>query len=154
MNGRMAALEKDVKEVKASVAELKTQQETTDGVVTGLQDAITEVRKSVATKSSSVSLEVLSEMKDREDRKHNVVITGIKESAAVEKDLVYAEKNQLLEKLFREMQIDPAATSSNIKFKTRLGKKEPGKQPRPFLLKFHNVSVRDNVLSHAKKVAK
>ena len=93
MNGRMAALEKDVKEVKASVAELKTQQETTDGVVTGLQDAITEVRKSVATKSSSVSLEVLSEMKDREDRKHNVVVTGIKESAAVEKDLVYAEKN-------------------------------------------------------------
>ena len=151
LNGRLAAIEKDVKEVKSDVEVMKTNQETTDGVVADLQSDVSEIRQSIKKKSSSVSDEVLAEMKDREDRKHNAVVIGIKESSSTDKEEVHAEENELLNQLFSNMGINPDTTAENIKFKTRLGTKEAGKK-RPFLLKFHDVRVRDNVIRNSTRV--
>lgn len=49
------------------------------------------------------------------------------------------------------MGLDPTNTSDNVKFKARLGTKEPGRQ-RPLLLKFHDVRVRNDVLRNATKI--
>ena len=48
------------------------------------------------------------------------------------------------------MQMNPNISDS-IKFKTRLGVKQAGKQ-RPFLVKFRNVRTRDDVLQNARKI--
>jgi hypothetical protein len=80
-----------------------------------------------------------------------VIVLGIKESSSTEKAVIHAEENDLLDKLFSDMEINQTSTSDSIKFKARLGLKEPGKQ-RPFLLKFHDVRVRDNVLRNAAKI--
>ena len=152
MNGRLAALEKNVKEVKVNVDAIQAQQEATDVEVKDVKKGISEIRESIAENSSTVSSTVLSEMKDREDRKHNIIVNGMNESSATEKEDVIAEENNILRKLFDKMEIDAKATSENIKFKTRLGTKEPGKQ-RAFLVKFHDVRVRDDVLRNGKKVS-
>ena len=149
--GRLAVIEKDVKEVKANVEEIQTKQRITDEVLGELKSDISEIRESVGNESSSVSAEVLAEMKDREDRKHNAVIIGIKESSKTDKTEIHAEENDLLNQLFADIGINPDTTSENIRFRTRLGTKEVGKQ-RPFLLKFHDTRVRDNVLRNATKV--
>lgn len=137
LNGRLAKLEKDVEEVKGDIETLETKQGTMEGDVTELKSNYTELKKDIAGKSSSDQSEVLSEMKDREERKFNVIINGLKESAATEKNEVYAEEDLLLNNLFNDMQIDAASTSEKIKFKTRLGPKQPGKS-RPFLVKFRD----------------
>ena len=152
MNGRLAALEKDAKQVKSTVNKLKIHQETTDGVLTEVRSTVSEVRQFVAGISNAVSAEVSAEMKDCEDRKHNILLIGMKESTAAEKAEVLAEENGFLGQMFQDMGMDPADTSTNIKFKARLGHKELGKPPRPFLLKFRSVNVRDKVLQNAKKI--
>ena len=154
LNGRLANIEKDVKEVKVNVEEIQTKQKTTEEVVDKLKTDVNKIRESVDSKSSSVSAEVLAEMKDRDERKNNaviIVIIGIKESSSDDKAQVHADENEILTQLFSDMGLNPD-TSANIKFKTRLGAKEAGKQ-RPFLLKFHDVRVRNDVLRNAKKIA-
>ena len=151
LNGRMVKLEKDVKEVQDNVEGIRTKLDTTDGVVAELQTELAEVRKSAAEESNTVQCEVLSEIKDREERKHNVIVNGLQESTATEKAALQVEENEHLDKLFTDMQLNPDTTSQRIKFKTRLGAKQPGK-PRPLLVKFHDVHTRDSVLQNGRKV--
>ena len=87
----------------------------TAGAVAELRTELSEVRKSAAEKSSTVQCEVLSEIKDREERKHNVIMIGLKESTAVEKAEVQAEENDHLNNLFTDMQLNPETTSQRIK---------------------------------------
>ena len=98
----MAKLEKDVKEVQNKVTDIQTMQETTDGVVAELQTSVTEVKKSVTENSATIQNEILAEIKDREERKHNIVIHGIPESAKAEKEEIQAEEDESLKKMFLE----------------------------------------------------
>ena len=150
MNGRLASIEKEVKEVKASVEKMETTQSTYEDEVRNLRKDLDEVKNSSGEGSDEISSGVLAEIKDREERKHSVIVLGIKESAATEKTQIHADENQILDKMFSDMAI-PTLSSDNLKFKARLGSKEPGKQ-RPFLLKFHDVRVRDGVLRNSSKI--
>jgi peptidoglycan hydrolase CwlO-like protein len=152
LNGRLAKLETDVKTVQDNVETLNTNQESTDETVSQLRADFNEFKGSfdnVATEEEKVN--VLTEMKDREEKKLNVIINGVKESSATEKTEVQAEENTLLDKLFNDMQLNPATTSENIHFKTRLGSKQPGRE-RPFLVKFRDRRTRDDVLRNARKI--
>jgi hypothetical protein len=151
LNGRIAKLEQDVENVKEDITTLQTKQGSMDDEVTDLKNKFSELRDDVTGKSTNDQSEVLLEMKDREERKCNVIINGMKESAATEKEQVYAEENQLLNNLFNDMQMDAGSTSEKIKFKTRLGPKQPGKS-RPFLVKFRDHGTRDSVLRKASKL--
>ena len=151
LNGRLAKLEKDVSEVQSTVDDLSTKQESTEKTVSTLRQDFDSFKQTVTNDSAAEKVDVLTEMKDREDRKHNVIVNGLKESSATEKDAVHAEENALLDKVFTDMQMDATTTSTNIHFKTRLGAKQPGKQ-RPYLLKFRDQRTRDDVLRNAKKV--
>ena len=151
LNGRLAKLEKEVTEVKANVEKLSDDQKSTDDAVAELRDDLATVKKSVADKSNDDQSDLLLEMKDREDRKYNVIVNGLRESNATVVEEVRAEENELLNKLFNDMQIDGESTSASIKFKTRLGAKQPGKN-RPFLLKFRDRRTRENVLRNASRL--
>ena len=80
LNVRLDTVEKDLKEVKHELGEVKSKQSDTDLEVANLRKDVAQVRKSTSENSAKMSAEVLTEMKDREDRKHNVIILGLKES--------------------------------------------------------------------------
>ena len=151
LNGRLAKLEKEVKDVKTDVETLNEKHDSTGQEVADLRNELKEVKKSVEKASASDQGDVLSEMKDREARKLNVIINGLKESTATEKTQVQEEENVLLNGLFGNMQMNVATTTENIKFKTRLGAKQPNKQ-RPFLVKFRDQRTRDDVLRNARRI--
>ena len=151
LNGQLAKLEKDVTEVKGEVEALKEHQETTDNEITELHKDIKEVKKSDTTRASAEQSDVLSEMKAREERKLNIIIHGMKEPDATEKPEIHRQENEQLSVLFQEMQINAEGVLEGIKFKSRLGQKQPGKH-RPFLVKFHDRRVRDDLMRKAKNV--
>ena len=152
LNGRLAAIEKEVKEVKSSVETIEASQSTLDEEVRDLRKDVNDLRENAGEKSGEVSSDVFSEIKDREERKLNVIVLGVKESEETDKGAIHAEENDLLDKLFTDMEIQLASASESIKFKARLGSKEPNKR-RPFLLKFHDVRVRNSVLRNAGKIS-
>ena len=151
LNGRLAKLEKDVSEVKDDVKTLQDQQKDTDAEITELRNDLKEVKKSDTAKATSEQSDVLSEMKDREERKLNIIIHGMKEPDATEKEEVHKQENEHLRGIFQEMQVDVDRSLEGIKFKSRLGSKQTGKH-RPFQVKFHDRRVREDVMRKAKNV--
>ena len=149
LNGRLAKLEKEVKSVKDDVSSLTDRQSSTEKDVQAIQSEIKSLKET--PKESDNSEDVLAEMKDREERKLNVIINGVKESTASEKDQVQEEENNMLNELITNMQLDVAPTTEKIKFKTRLGPKKAGMQ-RPFLVKFRDQGTRDKVIRNAQKI--
>ena len=127
LNGRLAKLEKEVTDVKKDVETLQEHQETTDTVISELRNEVKEVKKSEASKATTEQSDVLSEMKDREERKLNIIIHGMKEPDATEKQEIHRQENEQLSVIFHEMQIDEERALEGIKFKSRLGSKQPGK---------------------------
>ena len=151
LNGRLAAIEKDVKEVKSDVEKIQITQTAFTADVRELRNDVSAIQESAGSGSAATSSEVLAEIKDREERKKNVIVLGVKESSATGKADIHTEENDLLSKLFRDMGVNDISASDDIKFKARLGAKEPGKK-RPFLLKFHDSRLRDKVLRNTAKI--
>ena len=145
LNGRIAKLEKDVGAVKDDVKTLQEHQIDTDNDIIQLRKDLKEVKNSAATKADSEQTDILSEMKDREDRKCNIIIHGMIEPTATEKEEVHRMENDSLRSIFQEMQTDTEQALNAIKFKSRLGAKQPGKH-RPFLVKFHDRRVQQQVM--------
>ena len=57
----------------------------------------------------------------------------------------------MLTDLLNEIEMNAASVQENVKFKTRLGAKQAGRR-RPFLVKFHDQRIRNEVLRNAKKI--
>ena len=153
LNGRLAKLETDVKAVQDTVETLTSSQESSEEKVTKLRSDFDEFKgkfNNVSTPDEE-KVSVLTEIKDRDERKFNLIVNGVKESNATEKPEVQQEENELLNQLFSDMQMNAETTSDNIQFKTRLGTKQAGRN-RPFLLKFRDQRTRNDVLRNARKV--
>ena len=75
----------------------------------------------------------------------------MKEPDATEKQEIHRQENEQLSVLFHEMQVDAERVLEGVKFKSRLGSKQAGKH-RPFLVKFHDRRVREEVMRKAKNV--
>ena len=149
LNGRVAKLEKDVGAVKDDVKSLQEQQENTDNELVQLRKDLKEVKNSAASKADTEQSDLLTEMKDREERKCNIIIHGMVEPDVTEKEEVHRLENDELRSIFQEMQADAERVLNSIKFKSRLGAKQPGKQ-RPFLVKFHDRRVQEEVMRKTK----
>ena len=149
LNGRVAKLEKEVGAVKDDVRTLQEHQQDTDNEITQLRNDLKEVKSSTATKADTEQSDILSEMKDRDERKCNIIIHGMKESDATEKEEVHQHENDQLRDIFHGMQTDVEQALDDIRFKSRLGSKQPGKH-RPFLVKFHDCRAREQVMRKAK----
>ena len=54
LNGRLADLEKDVSEVKESIASLETKQDNFDEIIVEVQNSLVEVKKTVDERTTSV----------------------------------------------------------------------------------------------------
>lgn len=153
LNGRLAKLETDVKAVQDTVETISSNQETSEEKVTKLRSDFDEFKGKFSNVSTpeEEKVSVLAEIKDRDERKFNVIVNGVKESNETEKTEVQNEENRLLNQLFSDMQMNADTTSDNIQFKTRLGTKQAGRN-RPFLLKFRDQRTRNDVLRNARKV--
>ena len=151
LNGRLAKLESDVKTVQDDVEKLNTHQASTDETVGKLRTEFNALKNSVNESGEEEKVNVLSEMKEREERKNNIIINGLKESDAADKTEAQAAENAMPTDLFNKMTMNAETTHGNVKFKTRLGAKEAGRR-RPFLLKFQDQRVRNEVLRNAKAI--
>ena len=151
LNGRLAKIESDVKSVQDNVVTLDTRQTETDETVKKLRTDVDALKRSAKESCEEEKVDVLSEMKDREERKHNVIVNGLSESNASDRAESQEAENAMLTDLFNKMGMNAESTNGNVKFKTRLGAKGPGRK-RPFLIKFHDQRVRNEVLRKAKEI--
>ena len=91
---------------------------------------------------------VMSEVNQREMRKTNLVVHGLKEpevGAAAHRDVIQEKEKECLDSLLDFMKLTTAEVNKDIKFRRRLGEKKDNK-PRPLLIGFKNTSWRNLVM--------
>ena len=96
---------------------------------------------------------VLDELDEREKRKCNVIVHGLKEAANTVTDGKQRQSFDLenLQKIVSDLKLNIDMASS-LKFSRRLGKKSDDTANRPFLLSFVKASDKDCLLENALKL--
>ena len=151
LNGRMAALEKDLADVKKDITEVKDKQTNSDKALETVEKDVQTLKQKVDSGTSNTKASVMSEVNQREMRKNNLIIHGLQESdlqGAASRDVIVAEETVNLNGLLTSMSLNATEISKTIKFRKRLGEKKPNK-PRPLLLGFNNSGKRNLVMETA-----
>ena len=155
LNGRLAAVEKDLKEVKNDLGEVKQKQSETDETLVNVEKDVVIIKKEMKSNTNNMKSSVMSEMNQREMRKANIIIHRVVEAqlddrGASSREAVNEKEKDNLCDLFNKMSLNSAEVRKNIKFSKRLGpKKDNG--ARPLLLGFKNARDRDLVMDAALK---
>ena len=148
LNGRLAAVEKELKTVKTDIVEVKQKQSTTDKKVDTVEKDVQEIKKIVKSNTENTKTSIMSEVNQREMRKTNLIVHGLKEpevDAAAHRDVIQEKEKEGLNSLFDSMTLKSAEVNKDIKFRRRLGEKKDNK-PRPLLIGFKNISERNLVM--------
>ncbi len=151
LKGRLATLEKDVSTVKTEIATVKNKQGETDKSVSELTTQVQGLSKKVDDNTSNTKSSVMSEMKNREMRKNNLIVLGLNEPSTVtgeSRDSVMKKEDVLLDKVVTELKLNIDEVKSKIKYRKRLGEKKADYQ-RPLLLSFKDQSMRDTVMNQS-----
>ena len=126
-------LEKDVKELKKNTSKAANAAE-------------------IQTVKDDASDAVLTELEEREKRKPNLIVHGIKEDEVadgrIRKSAHLAKLQSLVDSLNLEIQL-----STSLRFSKRLGEKsDTSTKPRPLLLSFKNVNDKTSLLENSAKL--
>ena len=151
LKGRLAILEKDVSNVKTDIADVKNKQHETDQEVSELTTKVQGLSKKVDDNTSNTKSSVMSEMKNREMRKNNLIVLGLNEPPTVNGESrasVLKKEDALLDKLLTELKLNVNEVKNKIKYRKRLGEKKTDYQ-RPLLLSFKDQSMRDTVMNQS-----
>ena len=106
LNGRLAAVEKDLNEVKKDLGEVKVKQTATDKIVGDMGTDVEKLKKSIKGNTSNTKSSIMSEMNQREARKSNIIIHGLPEpqvEGAASKETIHAKEEETLNNLFVNM---------------------------------------------------
>ena len=148
LNGKIAAIEKDVREVKKDVAEVKTKQTDSDAKLKTVEDEVKVLKQRFEGGTSNTKVSVMSEMNQREMRKSNVIIHNLAEpddDGDSSKETIQAKEIEKVDTIMSKLIEGEENIKDNIKFRKRIGKKEPNK-PRPMLIGFKNIESRNRVM--------
>ena len=144
MNRRLVTIEKkvdiqttDIDSVKSDVSDIKEQ--------------VNKIKEDSVKDKGNSAEGIYSELRERENRKLNVLVHNIKESDKSDKDERVKEDFNILSEV--SSQIDTEVRESDIKFMTRIGKKSDS-GPRPLLVGLKDMALKDKLLSNAPKLAK
>ena len=150
---RMVAMEKEVENVKGTVSEHDKKISDLEREVKSLKDARAADKEAPAKMQRDTKTAVFSELREREQRGHNVVIRGLpevagaaSEQAARDEDL--AKVTELIAKL--ELQLEASAVVST----TRLNGSGDDDKPRQLLVNFRNSGDKNELLGSCKKLAR
>jgi len=146
----MTALEKEVDEVKKDIVTVKENQNSQTKENVTIKSNISTIQQKLENNTNNVKVSVMTEIKNRESRKNNIVIHGVAETNGSESiELKRQKENAEVLEILKAMKIDTQEVESDIVYRRRLGKIGlPGKN-RPLLICFRTNAVRDRVLRNA-----
>ena len=137
INRRLSKLESKVEEGANEVKEVQEE-------VSAMKESIDKLNQNSSLAASNSSEAVFSELRERENRKQNLVIHNLEESGSRNKEDRIRDDKKLLHDVLRQMDVK-ANVDKEIKFITRIGRK-PDEGSRPLLIGFKDQRLRDDVL--------
>ena len=146
LNGRLAVVEKDLKEVKKDLGEVKEKQTVNDKKVEAVEKDVEQLKKTVKGNTNNTKTSIMSEVTQREMRKTNIIVHGLEEpqvEGAANKQVFKEKEEEALNSLLDSMSL--TEVKQGIKFKRRLGERKENK-PRPLLIGFKNANERNLVM--------
>ena len=144
----MQDLEEDLPKMKIEVAAAKAD-------IDGLKCSGKKVQDSTKDIQNNAAASVFEEMRERENRRLNIVIHNLSEppvSLTTGKERIANDKEKI-HSLCNQIGVDVDA-ASDIRFVKRLGQRpENPAAPRPLLLGIKNVKIQEKILECAPKLA-
>ena len=137
---------------------------TTD--IASLTDTVNDIREKYAKSKEAedkmkrqvqenAATAVFSEMRDRDNRRNNIVVHGLPEPDAKikEKNSRIAKDMKKIQDLFSKLEVEVVADEA-VKYARRLGEQPVGKtDPRPLLIGFKTLDSKLTVLDNSRKLA-
>lgn len=151
LKGQLATLQKDVTSVKNDIKVVKDKQAETDQTVKDLNENVQAMNKKVDGNTGNTKATIMSEVKNREIRKNNVIVLGLNEPPSVQGEPLESrmkKEDATLDEVIAELKLDVGEVRSKIKYRKRLGEKKAGYQ-RPLLICFRDQAIRESVLSQS-----
>lgn len=150
LNNKVKALNKEFQEMKNTMQTLKNDHSDLKKDVISVKTDCEENRRRIISSSKSVKNDIFSEIREREERKLNVIIYGVPEAG---EDVVGKDR-----KMFDHEWIQDVANAVNVnlkdtdvKFLKRLGeKKDENQDPRPILIGLKNAQTKGDLVSKSR----
>ncbi len=151
LNNKIKLLAKEIEDVKKDVKDLKTGQAETNKNIEDVRNACNKNTADIESADKRVKQTIFAELRDREEKKCNVVIHGIPEA---EDELSGVEKKeydvQSILNITDEILPTEKYEKNDLKFVKRLGEKS--ENPRPILLGLRNEDSKCLLLRNAKNL--
>jgi len=149
LNNKVKALNKDIMDIKKSVNSLQTGQDDLKKEMNACKEKCSMFENKISDTSKTVKNDVFSELRDREEKKCNVLIYGVPEPVDLQSgkekkehdiewaaDIAYA--------------INVTVVGNDIKFIKRLGDVDKSEDPRPILLGFKDVEKKKELIINSR----
>ena len=143
INRRLTTLEKKVDDRDTEVDQVKSD-------VREIKDSISGLKGQSVQAANHSSEKVFSELRERENRKLNVIVHNLKESSSRKKEDRIQEDKDLLSEVFSKMNI--RVNENEVKFLSRVGRK-PDDGCRPLLIGLKDPKIKDMILDSSYKLS-
>jgi hypothetical protein len=153
LSNKVAAMFKDIQDIKNDISQLQKDKEDTNTRVTKLETRCDEYDNKEEQLKSNVEKNVFQELRDREEKKNNLIIHGIPE---VNDDSWPGLKKKELDIHWTGLVVDTLEVKINpekdIKFIRRLGEKKVD-SIRPLQVGFHNIDTKSEIMKKCRSLA-
>lgn len=149
LEARVQKLELENKVLNEKVEKTESKAEQVKGQIGGMEK---EIEEGMRKAKEEVKVEMSTEMKNREERKANIVVYGIEESDKVDAEERKKEDEKKVAEVAAELGV---AMEGKVEVKWRLGKKVDGEsKPRPLIVRFEDGESRTKLLEKARFLAR
>lgn len=149
LNNKVKALNKDIMDIKKSVKSLQTEQEDLKKEVTVCKENYTKLDTKICNTSKVVKNDVFSELRERDEKKCNVLIYGVPEPVDLE-----SGKEKKAHDIEWAVDIAHAVNvrvaDNDIKFIKRLGDVNTSEAARPILLGFKDAEKKKELIMNSR----
>jgi len=148
---RVTAVEASVETHTAEITSIKATMETINATLEASKVDRANLKGEIQAETAGL---IFSEIKERENRRNNVIVHGLKEADAKIKDSDVRIKTDLkmISDMFAQMELN-LKSEDVVKFARRLGERPSGDDSRPLLIGCMTPEIRENILSRGRKLA-
>lgn len=150
LNNKVKVLAKEFYDLKKDFEGMQKKQKDLEEEMETVKQKCDKNNTDIGNSNSSVTTTVFSEIREREEKKNNVLVHGIPEAADDLENRVKKEKDwEWVKDIATDLEINLHKT--DVKFWRRLGEKRIGKV-RPLIVGFHELDVKKKILRNARKL--
>ena len=149
---RLTTVETTVEKHTTDIASLQDEVKAIDNKYDKSKEDVVKMRSEVQSNAESA---IFSEMRDRENRKNNIVVHGLTEpdTKIKDKDTRIAADMKKIQELFSVLEVNIDAEET-AKYARRLGERPVGTAgPRPLLIGFKVLDSKQTILDNSRKLA-